>query len=159
MPNLTDIAVFNDKVDNTGNETVAGVKTFSSSPIVPTPTTDFQASTKKYVDDRSGIADSVRPTEITANQDNFAPGAGKYIYVFSDASRDITGLSMSQVDGQEVVLINTGSNGVVLKHQSASSLAANRFLNHTAADITLAANQAVDVVYDLTQWRVFKRSS
>jgi hypothetical protein len=38
----------------TGNETVAGIKTFSSSPIVPTPTTDTQAATKKYVDDNAG---------------------------------------------------------------------------------------------------------
>jgi hypothetical protein len=38
----------------TGTQTVAGVKTFSSSPIVPTPTTDYQASTKKYVDDNIG---------------------------------------------------------------------------------------------------------
>ena len=35
----------------TGDQTIAGVKTFSSSPIVPTPTTDMQASTKKFVDD------------------------------------------------------------------------------------------------------------
>jgi hypothetical protein len=41
------------KVETTGNETIAGVKTFSSSPIVPTPTTDTQASTKKYVDDEN----------------------------------------------------------------------------------------------------------
>lgn len=34
-----------------GAQTVAGVKTFSSSPIVPAPTTDMQAATKKYVDD------------------------------------------------------------------------------------------------------------
>lgn len=34
-----------------GAQTVAGVKTFSSSPIVPAPTTDLQAATKKYVDD------------------------------------------------------------------------------------------------------------
>lgn len=38
----------------TGNQTVAGVKTFSSSPIVPAPTTNFQAATKKYVDDNAG---------------------------------------------------------------------------------------------------------
>lgn len=38
-------------VHDTGNETVGGIKTFSSSPIVPTPTTDMQASTKKYGDD------------------------------------------------------------------------------------------------------------
>lgn len=40
----------------TGNQTVAGVKTFSSSPVVPTPTTDMQAATKKYVDDSVGNA-------------------------------------------------------------------------------------------------------
>jgi hypothetical protein len=41
-------------VMDTGNETVAGIKTFSSSPVVPTPATDFQAATKKYVDDNAG---------------------------------------------------------------------------------------------------------
>ena len=35
----------------TEDQTVAGVKTFTSSPIVPTPTTDTQAANKKYVDD------------------------------------------------------------------------------------------------------------
>ena len=34
-----------------GAQTIAGVKTFSSSPIVPTPTTDMQPATKKYADD------------------------------------------------------------------------------------------------------------
>lgn len=33
-----------------GDETVAGVKTFSSSPIVPTPTSSTQAANKSYVD-------------------------------------------------------------------------------------------------------------
>ena len=44
-----------DFVDNSTAQTVAGVKTFSSSPIVPTPTTDYQASTKKYVDDNIAL--------------------------------------------------------------------------------------------------------
>jgi hypothetical protein len=34
----------------TGDQTIAGVKTFSSSPIVPTPTTATQAANKTYVD-------------------------------------------------------------------------------------------------------------
>ena len=34
----------------TGNQTIAGVKTFTSSPIVPTPTTDYQVAPKNYVD-------------------------------------------------------------------------------------------------------------
>jgi len=50
----TDSAV----VHNTGAETVAGVKTFSSSPIVPTPTSNTQAANKSYVD---GVAASGAP--------------------------------------------------------------------------------------------------
>ena len=42
----------------TENQTVAGVKTFTSSPIVPTPTTDFQVATKKYVDDAASVGGS-----------------------------------------------------------------------------------------------------
>ena len=34
----------------TGNQTIADVKTFTSSPIVPTPTTEGDAVNKQYVD-------------------------------------------------------------------------------------------------------------
>ena len=37
-------------VHNTGAETVAGVKTFSASPVVPTPTNNTDAANKAYVD-------------------------------------------------------------------------------------------------------------
>ena len=39
-----------------GTQTINGVKTFTSSPILPTPTTDMQAATKKYVDDKQVTA-------------------------------------------------------------------------------------------------------
>jgi len=44
------------KVALTGNETVAGVKTFSSFPVTPSsaPTTNYQTANKKYVDDYFG---------------------------------------------------------------------------------------------------------
>jgi len=45
-------------VNDTNDQNIAGVKTFTSSPIVPTPTTDYQASTKKYVDDQVATASS-----------------------------------------------------------------------------------------------------
>lgn len=53
---LKAIKVVTDNIDSeavklTGDQTVDGIKTFNSSPVVPTPTTNFQASTKKYVDD------------------------------------------------------------------------------------------------------------
>lgn len=40
----------------TGDQSVAGIKTFSSFPITPSsaPTTDYQVANKKYVDDNAG---------------------------------------------------------------------------------------------------------
>ena len=43
----------------TGNQTIAGVKTFSSSPIVPTPTAGTQAVNKDYVDKAIAFGDRV----------------------------------------------------------------------------------------------------
>jgi hypothetical protein len=38
-----------------GDQTISGEKTFVDTVVVPTPTTDFTAATKKYVDDNSAI--------------------------------------------------------------------------------------------------------
>lgn len=66
-------ALTNDTVKLTGNQTIAGVKTFSSSPIVPTPTADTQAANKAYVDSASGGAwsanDSRAKTALNASGD------------------------------------------------------------------------------------------
>jgi hypothetical protein len=77
----TDSAV----VHNTGAETVAGIKTFSSSPIVPTPTTSTQAATKGYVDG------AVSGTVTATTQ------AGSYTLVLGDAGTVIEFTSASAV--------------------------------------------------------------
>jgi len=62
----------------TGDQTVAGVKTFSSSPIVPTPTTDMQAGTKKYTDDHAALSlltGTVHGVAITTGSGNLTPTA------------------------------------------------------------------------------------
>ena len=100
-----------------------------------------------------------RPSQITADQNNYAPGgASKLQYWTTDAARTITGLSLSQVDGQVHEIWNVGSNNIVLANESASSTAANRFQNTTGADITLAAKQMAFLRYDNTQsrWLVTK---
>lgn len=45
-------------VHTTGNETIAGIKTFNSSPVIPTPTTASQAANKSYVDGAAGASDA-----------------------------------------------------------------------------------------------------
>lgn len=104
-----------------------------------------------------------RPSQITADQNNYNPGGtSKYLHLNTDASRTLTGMTFTaaQVDGQEHVIVNVGSNNLVLANESASSTAANRFKNSTGADITLSASQAADLHYDGTQsrWLVFKRN-
>lgn len=47
---LNGYALDADVVHDTGNETISGIKTFSSSPIVPTPTGGTDAANKAYVD-------------------------------------------------------------------------------------------------------------
>ena len=53
----------------TGNQTIAGVKTFNSSPVVPTPTTDTQAVNKQYVDGKySGFKNCIINGKKVVNQ-------------------------------------------------------------------------------------------
>lgn len=108
------------------------------------------------------------PSQITSDQNNYNPLGGasetspKYLRLSTDASRSITGLvfTVATQGGQEHVIINVGTNDLVLVHESASSTAANRFTNSTAADITLTAGQSATLWYDSTtsRWRVNKRN-
>jgi hypothetical protein len=58
------------QVTLTGDQTIAGVKTFTSSPQVPAPSVDTDVANKKYVDDKSESAYNVKVS------DNFVPNAG-----------------------------------------------------------------------------------
>ena len=57
--------VWDDKLSKSENETITGLYTFSTSPLVPTPTTASQAATKDYVDGvvASGAADAWTDTK------------------------------------------------------------------------------------------------
>lgn len=103
------------------------------------------------------------PAQFAANQNNYTEEGGNshgFLRWRSDASRDVTGLSISQTDGEVHLIVNVGSNNIVLKHQDVNSTDVHRFLCSTGADITLAPDQAADVIYDGTtqRWRVFKRN-
>lgn len=103
------------------------------------------------------------PAQITANQNNYNPGGRSYLQRWNtDASRNITGLvfASTAADGERHIIVNVGSQNIVLQNENASSTAANRFTNSTGADITLSANQAAEIIYDTTstRWRVFKHN-
>lgn len=74
----------------TGAQTIAGVKTFSSSPIVPTPTTNTQAANKQYVDSAiAGIDGGKKYTTILIGTTNAAtPYTADRVDILCDGTND-----------------------------------------------------------------------
>lgn len=95
-------------VHNTGVESIAGVKTFTSSPVVPTPTTNTQAANKSYVD---GVAGAGAPDASTTSKG--------LVQLAGDIGGTATSVSVTGVNG--VAVTGTPAAGQVLKATSASA--------------------------------------
>jgi hypothetical protein len=98
------------------------------------------------------------PAQLTGDVNDYNPtdlNATVGLRLDSDASRTITGI-VNTWDGQMLVLVNVGSNDIVLAHESASSTADNRFSLPGAANLTLTAGHACILRNDATssRWRV-----
>lgn len=125
------------------------------------PTTTSMSARHIYQSVQKGgmvINSSISPAQITANQNDYAPTGLSQNYILrlnTDASRDITGISAG-LSGEEKLIINVGAQDIVLKDESASSTAANRFALN--ADVTIQADEAVKIWYDGTssRWRVIQ---
>lgn len=101
------------------------------------------------------IDGALTPSQITANQNNYDPpglASATTLRLSTDASREITGLS-GTARGRIITIRNVGSFNIVLKDESASSTAANRFSLY--ADVTLEPDQVVFMQYDQTSARWF----
>ena len=99
------------------------------------------------------------PTQLTASVDNYNPSrwsASTVVRLSSNASWNIQAFSAS-ASVKRKRLWNVGSNSIVLKHEDATSATpANRISCPGSTDITMVANDAVDIEYDNTtqRWRV-----
>lgn len=68
-------ATFSKVVETEGNQTIGGVKTFTSSPIVPTPTTGTQAVNKDYADLKVALASFIGTNQsLSSNGYQKLPG-------------------------------------------------------------------------------------
>lgn len=97
----------------------------------------------------------VSPAQLTSDQNDYAPtghASCAVLRLSSDASRNVTGLA-GGAGGRIVIVHNVGAQSIVLKDESASSSAANRFA--LTADLTLAADAVALLQYDGTssRWR------
>lgn len=102
------------------------------------------------------ITGTISPS-ITSNQNDWSPTGLATAYTIEaapTAARTITGIA-AQGNGRRILIINNSTFDLTLSHESASSSAANRFFfAATAADATVKAKGALELVYNgtLARW-------
>jgi hypothetical protein len=91
----------------------------------------------------------------TGSQNDVDLGIGSLIRYTGVADATFTGVS-GGADGRYVMVMNASSYNLNLKHQSASSTAANRLIIETGADVVIAPNSSFQMQYDagVPAWRV-----
>lgn len=90
----------------------------------------------------------LNPAQLTGDVNDYNPGAGGTWLLTSDASRAITGIAATKINGFPLVLVNTGANDIVLTNNSGASAAGNKIITNTGADITLVPLSAALLVRD-----------
>ena len=102
------------------------------------------------------ISTPVSPSQLTADQNDYAGATGLINRLDSNSdSRIISGMAAG-TDGQVKYDVNVGSFNIIYTNQSGNSSAANRFANSTGADLIIRPGEWVTRIYDGTtaRWRV-----
>ena len=121
-----------------------------------TSASDLTSGTLAYA--RMADPTVTSPSQITASQNDYSGFARGINRFTTNAARDLTGM-VAGSDGEVRVLTNVGTtaaNTLVIKDESASSTAANRFSVPWNGDCVIPAEGSVVVFYDGTsqRWRV-----
>jgi hypothetical protein len=90
---------------------------------------------------------------VAGTVNNAAPGVARRYRLSGSSTPIVTGISISQVDGQEFFICNPNATAVQFNHQDTNSTAANRIICTGAANITLAQDEEAAVWYDATTSR------
>ncbi|MFT0876014.1 hypothetical protein VRZ08_05595 [Rhodopseudomonas sp. G2_2311] len=114
-----------------------------------------------YITEELLLTGTISPAQLTANQNDYAPSniaLATTLRLTSDASRNITGIADAR-DGVVKVIVNVGTNPIVLKAGDTNSLAVNRF--DFASDITLQGRQSATIRYDATdgRWKLLSQTA
>ena len=110
-----------------------------------------------FVTDDIALQGDISPTQLTANQNDYAPTnnatASRFRLDADSSFRQITGIA-NGADGRILILENISANTILLRNENASSSAANRF-SFDNYDLPLFPKQEMKLIYDSTssRWR------
>lgn len=142
-------------VHDTGAETVAGVKTFSSSPIVPTPTSGTQVANKAYVDAQAGGGGGSNGSRaVTAIKSSaFTASAGQYVLVDSHLGGFNLTLPASPSSGDWVSVkkVDSTTNSVLVMPGSGDHIEDNGNMSGVSVSINNGFMDA-DFIYNSGVW-------
>lgn len=107
----------------------------------------------------------VSPAALAAGNNNDYAGIG--LSSFARLTPDGGGSTITGIvapasinDGTVIVLLNLGAGTLTIANQNANSAAANRIITETAADVAMATNEMMSIIYDGTtaRWRQYTPS-
>ena len=129
-----------------GAETISGVKTYSASPVVPTPSLGTQAANKSYVDTQiSGVSSS--GLVITAQSSAYTAVSGNYVLAnASGAGFTITMPPVANGANLSVKKLDSSVNAIVVQPQGGVLI---------DDQVTVSINtqwQSYDFLSDGTKW-------
>lgn len=166
MSDLSAWAVNSISLDALGGGSIADIATFriggmTTSLVSSNITAALDVTGRSHLSGSLGL-DPITPATLTANVNDYQ-GHGTNnsqratVRASSDASRNVTGFDAAiSRDGDTIWFINVGANDIVLQDQNAGSVATNRIISPTGADLTLNADEAALLWYDPTdtRWRI-----
>jgi len=120
LSGTADIPTVPSAVKLTGNQTIAGVKTFSSPPVVPTPTAGNEATNKDYVDNQTSSGSVPDATSSVSGKIRLTGDLG------GTAASPTTPNAVKLTDAQTVAGIKTFSDSPIVPAPTTDSQAANK---------------------------------
>ena len=129
-------------------------------PVVPTLLVQTAGGTIAHTvgPDVLTLAGFLSPSDIGSSQNNSAPSGietATFLRLTATSVINITGLNATQTAGRIMVLMNIGSNTIILTNEDGSSTDINRFAFKGAANINLDDGGAIMLFYDgvSQRWR------
>jgi hypothetical protein len=126
---------------------------------------DIQIMGKLAVPESLSLDGDITPSAISSTQNDYNPAGLSTATVLrleaSGAARVITGLQGGS-DGRIIILYNIGTTyGIQLNTENLSSAAENRFLFTGVANVFLAPNTSIALIYDstLSRWRAINANA